>query len=57
MAATAAIKVLGEPRRRQILDALRDAGLVAVHPDAQRRLYRLCPAPSSASPSNGNHSC
>jgi DNA-binding transcriptional ArsR family regulator len=69
MAASATIEVLGEPRRRQILDALRggeqpvqelarqlglsqpavskhlrvlrDAGLVAVRPDAQRRLYRL----------------
>jgi DNA-binding transcriptional ArsR family regulator len=73
MAATATIEVLGEPRRRQILDALRggeqpvqalarqlglsqpavskhlrvllDAGLVAVRPDAQRRLYRLRPEP------------
>jgi DNA-binding transcriptional ArsR family regulator len=69
MPASATIEVLGEPRRRQILDALRageqpvhalvaqlglsqpavskhlrvlrDAGLVAVRPDAQRRLYRL----------------
>jgi DNA-binding transcriptional ArsR family regulator len=69
MTASATIEVLGEPRRRQILDALRggeqsvqvlarqvglsqpavskhlrvlrDAGLVAVRPDAQRRLYRL----------------
>jgi DNA-binding transcriptional ArsR family regulator len=73
MAASAAIEVLGEPRRRQILDVLRggeqpvqvlawqlglsqpavskhlrvlrDAGLVAVRPDAQRRLYRLRPEP------------
>jgi DNA-binding transcriptional ArsR family regulator len=73
MAASATIEVLGEPRRRQILDALRggeqpvqalarqlglsqpavskhlrvlrDAGLVAVRPDAQRRLYRLSPEP------------
>jgi DNA-binding transcriptional ArsR family regulator len=65
--------VLAEPRRRQILDllregerpvgdlvdalhlsqpavskhlrALRTAGLVEVRPDAQRRLYRLCPEP------------
>jgi DNA-binding transcriptional ArsR family regulator len=73
MTASATIEVLGEPRRRQILDALRageqpvqvlagqlglsqpavskhlrvlrDAGLVAVRPDAQRRLYRLRPEP------------
>jgi len=73
MAASATIEVLGEPRRRQILDALRggeqpvqvlaqqvglsqpavskhlrvlrDAGLVVVRPDAQRRLYRLRPEP------------
>lgn len=73
MAASATIEVLGEPRRRQILDmlrggeqpvqvlvrqlglsqpavskhlrVLRDAGLVAVRPDAQRRLYRLRPEP------------
>jgi DNA-binding transcriptional ArsR family regulator len=69
MTASATIEVLGEPRRRQILDALRGgeqpvntlvqrlglsqpavskhlrvllaAGLVAVRPDGQRRLYRL----------------
>jgi DNA-binding transcriptional ArsR family regulator len=69
MTASATIEVLGEPRRRQILDALRDgeqpvnvlvqrlglsqpgvskhlrvllaAGMVAVRPDGQRRLYRL----------------
>lgn len=69
MSASTVIEVLGEPRRRQILDALRageqpvnvlvaqlglsqpavskhlrvlrDAGLVAVRPDGQRRLYRL----------------
>ena len=69
MAASATIEVLGEPRRRQILDALRPgeqpvnalvqrlglsqpavskhlrvllaAGLVAVRPVGQRRLYRL----------------
>jgi DNA-binding transcriptional ArsR family regulator len=69
MTASAALEVLGEPRRRQILDALRggeqpvqtlvlrlglsqpavskhlrilrDAGLVTVRPDGQRRLYRL----------------
>ena len=73
MAASATIEVLAEPRRRQILDALRtseqpvqalvdrlalsqpavskhlrvlrDAGLVAVRPDGQRRLYRLRPEP------------
>jgi DNA-binding transcriptional ArsR family regulator len=66
-------EVLAEPRRRQILDllrdgeravgdlvrhlsltqpgvskhlkALRDAGLVEVRQDAQRRWYRLCPEP------------
>lgn len=66
-------EVLGEPRRRQILDllrsderavnelvealglsqpavskhlrTLREAGLVAVRTDAQRRLYRLRPEP------------
>lgn len=65
--------VLAEPRRREILDllrdgerpvgelvdrlrlsqpavskhlrVLRDAGLVEVRPDAQRRLYRLCVEP------------
>jgi DNA-binding transcriptional ArsR family regulator len=69
MSASATIEVLGEPRRRQILDllrageqpvqvlvqqlglsqpavskhlrVLRDAGLVEVRPDGQRRLYRL----------------
>jgi DNA-binding transcriptional ArsR family regulator len=69
MPASATIEVLGEPRRRQILDVLRageqpvhvlvrqlglsqpavskhlrvlrDAGLVSVRPDGQRRLYRL----------------
>lgn len=69
MSASAVIDVLGEPRRRQILDVLRageqpvsvvveqlglsqpavskhlrvlrEAGLVAVRPDGQRRLYRL----------------
>jgi DNA-binding transcriptional ArsR family regulator len=69
MAASATIEILGEPRRRQILDVLRGgeqpvntlvqrlglsqpavskhlrvllaAGLVAVRPDGQRRLYRL----------------
>ena len=69
MTVSATIEVIGEPRRRQILDTLRggeqpvqalarqlglsqpavskhlrvlrDAGLVAVRPDAQRRLYRL----------------
>lgn len=69
MAASTAIEVLSEPRRREILDVLRDgeqpvqvlarrlglsqpgvskhlrvlrdAGLVTVRPDAQRRLYRL----------------
>lgn len=73
MAASATIEVLGEPRRRQLLDALRggeqpvqalaqrlglsqpavskhlrvlrEAGLVTVRPDAQRRLYRLRPEP------------
>ena len=73
MTASATIEVLGEPRRRQILDVLRDgeqpvqvlarqlglsqpavskhlrvlrdAGLVTVRPDAQRRLYRLRPEP------------
>lgn len=73
MTASATIEVLGEPRRRQILDALRageqpvqvlagqlglsqpavskhlrvlrDAGLVRVRPDAQRRLYEIDPAP------------
>ena len=67
--ASATIEVLGEPKRRQILDTLRsgeqpvnvlverlelsqpavskhlrvlrDAGLVAVRPDGQRRVYRL----------------
>jgi DNA-binding transcriptional ArsR family regulator len=67
--ASQTIEVLGEPSRREILDALRrgeqpvhtlvetlalsqpavskhlrilrDAGLVAVRPDGQRRLYRL----------------
>lgn len=66
-------EVLAEPRRREILDLLRDgerlvgdlveqlaltqptvskhlkvlrgAGLVEVRPVAQRRWYRLCPAP------------
>src|SRR3954465_9269016 len=66
-------EVLAEPRRREILDLLRDgerlvgdlvdrlaltqptvskhlkvlggAGLVEVRQDAQRRWYRLCPAP------------
>ena len=69
----AAIEVLAEPRRRQILDllrqgerpvgdlvdalrssqplvskhlrVLRDAGLVDVRPDGQRRLYRVRPEP------------
>ena len=69
MTASVTIEVLGEPRRRQILDVLRvgeqpvhalvqrlglsqpavskhlrvlrDAGLVEVRPDGQRRLYRL----------------
>ena len=69
MPTSATIEVLGEPRRRQILDVLRsgeqpvhvlvaqvglsqpavskhlrvlrDAGLVTVRPDGQRRLYRL----------------
>jgi DNA-binding transcriptional ArsR family regulator len=69
MTASATIEILGEPRRRQILDVLRGgeqqvntlvqrlglsqpavskhlrvllaAGLVAVRPDGQRRLYRL----------------
>lgn len=69
MTASATIEVLGEPKRRQILDTLRsgeqpvnvlverlelsqpavskhlrvlrDAGLVAVRPDGQRRVYRL----------------
>lgn len=69
MTASATIEVLAEPRRRQLLDALRhgeqpvhalvgqlslsqpavskhlrvlrDAGLVDVRPDGQRRLYRL----------------
>jgi DNA-binding transcriptional ArsR family regulator len=69
MAASVTIEVLSEPRRRQILDVLRDgeqsvqalarqlglsqpgvskhlrvlrdAGLVTVRKDAQRRLYRL----------------
>ena len=76
MAASATIEVLGEPRRRQILDALRggeqpvqvlarqvglsqpavskhlrilrDAGLVEVRADAQRRLYRVRPGPLQA---------
>lgn len=69
----AALEVLGEPRRQQILEllrdgerpvgelvdslrlsqpavskhlrVLRDAGLVSVRIDAQRRLYRIQPAP------------
>lgn len=73
MAATAALRVLAEPRRLQILDllrdgerpvgelvdslgvsqpavskhlrVLRDAGLVEMRPDAQRRLYRIRPEP------------
>jgi DNA-binding transcriptional ArsR family regulator len=68
-----ALEVLAEPRRRQILDLLREAerpvgelvgalgvsqpgvskhlrilreaGLVEVRRDAQRRIYRVCPAP------------
>ena len=71
--ALAALEVLGEPRRQQILEllrdgerpvgelvdslrlsqpavskhlrVLRDAGLVSVRIDAQRRLYRIRPAP------------
>ena len=76
MTASATIEVLGEPRRRQILDALRageqpvqvlagqlglsqpavskhlrvlrDAGLVSVRADAQRRLYRVRTGPLEA---------
>jgi DNA-binding transcriptional ArsR family regulator len=75
MAALAALQVLAEPRRLQILDllregerpvgdlvdhlgvsqpavskhlrVLRDAGLVEVRADAQRRLYRIRPEPLS----------
>jgi DNA-binding transcriptional ArsR family regulator len=71
-----ALDVLGEPRRREILDLLRhgeqsvtdlvgqlelsqpavskhlrvlkEAGLVAVRADAQRRLYRISPGPLQA---------
>lgn len=73
MTASATLEVLGEPRRREILDVLRageqpvqalvlrlglsqpavskhlrilrEAGLVTVRPDGQRRLYRLRPDP------------
>ena len=34
-------EVLAEPHRRRILDLLREAGLVEVRADAQRRVYRL----------------
>ena len=37
--------VLAEPSRRTILDVLREAGLVEVRTDAQRRLYRIRPEP------------
>jgi DNA-binding transcriptional ArsR family regulator len=36
---------LAQPSVSKHLKTLRDAGLVAVRPDAQRRLYRLTPAP------------
>ena len=36
---------LGQPSVSKHLKTLRDAGLVAVRPDAQRRLYRLRPEP------------
>jgi DNA-binding transcriptional ArsR family regulator len=73
MTGSTTLEVLAEPRRREILDVLRegeqpvhvlvlrlglsqpavskhlrvlrDAGLVSVRPDGQRRLYRVRPAP------------
>ena len=36
---------LSQPAVSKHLRALREAGLVAVRPDAQRRLYRLTPQP------------
>ena len=36
---------LSQPAVSKHLRVLRDAGLVEVRPDAQRRLYRLRPAP------------
>jgi DNA-binding transcriptional ArsR family regulator len=73
MASSTTLEVLAEPRRREILDVLREgeqpvqalvlrvglsqplvskhlrvlreAGLVTVRPDGQRRLYRVSPGP------------
>ena len=36
---------LSQPAVSKHLRVLRDAGLVSVRPDGQRRLYRLCPEP------------
>ena len=36
---------LTQPQTSKHLRVLRDAGLVDVRPDAQRRLYRILPAP------------
>ena len=36
---------LAQPTVSKHLKSLRDAGLVVVHPDAQRRWYRLRPEP------------
>src|SRR4051812_18485072 len=36
---------LSQPALSKHLRVLRDAGLVTVRADAQRRLYRLCPEP------------
>jgi DNA-binding transcriptional ArsR family regulator len=36
---------LTQPAVSKHLRVLKDAGLVAVRPDGQRRLYRLCPEP------------
>ena len=36
---------ISQPSASKHLKTLRDAGLVAVRPEAQRRLYRLCPEP------------
>ena len=36
---------LAQPSVSKHLKVLREAGLVSVHPDAQRRLYRLRPGP------------
>jgi DNA-binding transcriptional ArsR family regulator len=36
---------LSQPAVSKHLRVLREAGLVEVRPDAQRRLYRICPEP------------